>query len=328
MNTAAHMAYFSVFCLAYGLGGCSSDESKGNGGTQDSGPGATGGSMTGGSGGSSATGGSGGMTGGSGGTGGSNAGDAGVVTVAGKVVDVTTSDATKNFDATQYPALSGVEVCVYGDSSIPCVTTDANGEYTITGVPAGMDFYLSYTGKDANGADLEATLYAIVGAAAGATVTPPAILMTTQAFTDSWGTQGGVTPDATKGIILFGATTLGPSSTPFHETFGTTELYYLEGYSVTLSPAATAGPVFTSETWTPDPTLTVSSAAGWGFFLAAPGTYTLTITHPGMTCGSVTTKVVAGYSTTYVGTLCQPDTDGGTDAGQNDGASDAASNPG
>src|SRR5262249_28863580 len=139
--------------------------------------------------------------------------------------------------------------------------------------------------------------------------------MTTSAYSNDFGMKGGVAPDANAGEILFGATTLTASSTPFHEFFGATELYYVKGFSATISPAAKAGPVFTSEKWEPDASLKVSSAAGWGFFLANPGDYTVTITHPTMTCGSVTTKVVKGYSTTYVGTLCTPNA---SDAGSPD----------
>jgi hypothetical protein len=69
--------------------------------------------------------------------------------------------------------------------------------------------------------------------------------------------------------------------------FGTTELFYLAGFSSTIAPAATAGPVFTSAAWAPDAALTTSSSAGWGFYQAAPGDYTITITHPTHTCGSV-----------------------------------------
>jgi len=118
----------------------------------------------------------------------------------------------------------------------------------------------------------------------------------------------------------------GPSSSPFHEVFGGTEYFYVEGFTVTISPAATAGPVYTSASWTPDPSLTSSSAAGWGFFEAAPGDYTLTFTHPTLTCGTTMTTVVAGYDTTYVGAICTaPGADGGgTDAsGADAGGADA-----
>jgi len=56
--------------------------------------------------------------------------------------------------------------------------------------------------------------------------------------------------------------------------------------------------------WKPNPALTASTAAGWGLMYAAPGEYTFTITHPTRTCGFVDRKIVAGFSTTYVGVSC------------------------
>jgi hypothetical protein len=300
---------------AFASSACSSSTKSPTGGnTTDASSGGTAGS--GGSGGGSGSGGSKGGAGGSGAAGtGGGAGDAGnTVSVSGVVVDFSTADATKNFDATKYPALAGVEVCVYLNTSVPCVTTDATGKYDLPGVPVGPTLYLSY--KKTN---YTPDLYAVT-ATAGQNIQAPALLLTTVAYTNSFGTQGGAAVDATRGTILFGATTLGPSSTPFHEMFGTTELFYLQGFKATISPAATVGPVFTSAAWVPDPALTQSSAAGWGFFQATPGDYTLTISHPGFTCGTTTTKVVAGYATTYVGVLCSPLSDAGI--------ADAAPHPG
>jgi hypothetical protein len=236
-----------------------------------------------------------------------------VASVSGLVADFSTSSAAKNFDATQYPALSGVAVCAYGNTSVPCATTDASGKYTLTGVPSGALVYLSYA-KTGYGP----TLYGVTPTA-GQTVSAPAIFMDSTAVADSWGTEGGAPPDPTKGTILFGALTGGPSTSPIHEVFDGTEYFYLSGYTVTISPAATAGPVYTSASWAPDPPLTSSSTAGWGFFTALPGDYTLTFTHPSLTCGTTTTKVVAGYWTTYVGTLCSG---GSADGGGLDGGSD------
>jgi hypothetical protein len=295
---------FGLFCLPVTAAGCSNDESPlvSEAGTPDA-------TSTGGSGGSSGDGAAGKSTGGAGGT----AADGGNgVVVSGLVVDFDTSDAKKNFDATKYPPLSGVEVCVYEDSSIPCVKTGADGKYSLHGVPAGVSLYLSY-----NKTDYSPNLYGIT-ATAGQNVDAPAILLTTLAFSEAWAKKGGTTYDPKYGTILFGATTLGPSNTPFKQFFGTTELFYLDGFSVAVSPAVKSGPVFTSAAWAPDPALKTASAAGWGYIQAAPGTYTLTITHPTMTCGTATTKVVAGYWTTYVGTLCSPKGDAGgpVDAGR------------
>ena len=113
----------------------------------------------------------------------------------------------------------------------------------------------------------------------------------------------------------------GPSTSPFHEVFSGIEYFYVEGFKVTISPSGTAGPVYTSASWAPNPSLTSSSAAGWGFFEAPPGDYTLTFTHPTMSCvaTTTTTTVVAGYDTTYVGALCSaPSADGGGVDGSSD----------
>jgi hypothetical protein len=235
--------------------------------------------------------------------------DAGVASVTGLVVDASNLSAAKNFDATQYPGVQGIQVCVYGQSSVPCATTDASGKYTIA-VPAAAAFTLSY-----NKTGYQPYLYAIGAQSAGGTDDAPAILITTTASGNAFLTMAGGTPDPTKGVILFGGGTLGPSpGAMYHEMFGAYDYYYAPGYSVTLSPAATLGPVYVSPAWAPDPSLTAASVAGWGLFQAPPGTYTLTYSSPTLSCGTTTTTVVAGYTTTYVGVACGV-VDGGTSVG-------------
>jgi hypothetical protein len=287
------------YCLAALVAGCSSSSSP----APSEGPADASGGTTVGDGGAVADAAPDGTTASDGGGGGS---------VSGIVVDFSASNAVKNFDATQYPALSGVSVCVYGNTSVPCVTTDASGKYSLVGLPSGALLYLSYMKTG-----FAPVLYGVTPTA-GTPVSAPAILEDSTAAADSWATDGGAPTDPTKGAILFGALMAGPSTSPFHEVFGGTEYFYVGGYTVTISPAATAGPVYTSANWAPDPSLTSSSAAGWGFFTAPPGDYTLTFTLASMTCGTTTTKVVAGYWTTYVGTLCS----GASGAGGLDGGSD------
>ena len=231
--------------------------------------------------------------------------------MSGVVVDSTNGDATSNFDATKYPAVSGVEVCVYDDAAVPCVATDASGNYTLVRVPSGKPIYVSYTK-----AGYVPYLYGVTPAA-GQTTSALPIFYETTAYTDSWETMGGAKPDPTKGMILFGAVTTAPSASPFHEMFGGAELFYVPGFTVTISPAAIVGPIYTSTNWAPDPSLASSSEAGFGFFQASPGDYTLTFTHPTMSCETVATKVVAGYKTTNVGALCTAlsPASGGVDGG-------------
>jgi hypothetical protein len=235
-------------------------------------------------------------------------GDAGK-SLSGAVVDWTSPSAAKNFDVTQYPPLEGVEVCAYGNSAIPCVTTDASGKYTLPGVATGATLSFKKTGY-------QSTLY---GTFFPSGVT---ILMSTTATYDSWTTQAGGTPDATKGTILFGGGSFNalPGSV-YSEPFNTNTWHYVGGYSLTISPAATVGPVYTSASWAPDPALTSATSAGWGFFQAAPGKYTITASDPTLDCTGTTVTVVAGFATTYVGIQCAVP-DGGTSPG--DASSDAA----
>jgi hypothetical protein len=252
----------------------------------------------------------GGGTGGHTGTGGSTASggassDAGATApMNGVVVDNSTFQTEKSFDPSKYPALSGVKVCVYDDSSVPCATTDSNGKYTIN-LPIGHASYVSYE-KDG----YTPTLYANTPTSNAAISSPPLFLPPTT-FTDTFLKQAGLTNDSKQGGILFGGVELGPSSAPTHELFGTTEVFYLSGLSATVSPAASTDPIFVGDDWKPDPSLKQSSTAGWGFIQAKPGDYTLTISKPGYSCPSTTTKVVAGYETTYVGALCTKTSDGG-----------------
>ena len=225
----------------------------------------------------------------------------GGVSVIGEVADGSNLTAASNFDVTKYSGLTGVEVCVYGDTSVPCVTTDASGNYTLA-APAGTAFTASYTK-----AGYQPILYAIAAAAEGGRVAAPAIFLTTTSSFDSFGTMGGATPDTTKGTILFGAGTVGPSAGAiYHEMFGAIDYYYIGGYTVTITPAATVGPVYVSASWEPNPSLTAASDAGWGFFQLPPGNYTLSFTSPTLSCGTTTATVVAGYVTTYVGVACSP----------------------
>jgi hypothetical protein len=235
--------------------------------------------------------------------------DASVALVTGLVADASNYTAAKNFDATQYPAVQGVKVCVYGDSSVPCALTDANGKYTLA-VPVGAAVTLSY-----DKAGYTPYLYAVAAQSAGATDNAPALLITTTAAGNAFLTMAGGTPDPTKGVILFGGGTIGPSpGAMYHEMFGAYDYYYAPGYSVAVSPATTVGPVYVSAAWAPDPSLTASSVAGWGVIQAPPGKYTLTYSALDLSCGSTTATIVAGYTTTYVGVACGV-VDGGAPAG-------------
>lgn len=280
------------------LSACSSDQAAAPAG-QDAG-----------SGGSAGGGGTSGAAGNGGAAGSTEAGA--TIEVKGKVVDASTST---GFDATKYTALADVDVCVYEDNSVPCVKTNATGDYDLKGAPAGKAFYLSFKKTGSN-----STLYA-VAAGTASPVNAPAIIMGTPGLSGDFAQQAGITVDSTKGTILFGAVTPGTKSdSQFYEEFGGQGFIYVQGYQVVPTPAATHGPFYVSPAWKIDKTLQESSAAGWGFITAAPGDYTLKFSHPTLNCGSTTTKVVAGYDTTYVGTACTAPADGGA----SDGGGDAA----
>ncbi len=313
MNTRSSI-FSCVALLSSLLAACSSDNGPGSGDASTSG--GTGGTT--GTGGATTTGGAGGGTATGGTDGGKDGGPSGpTVTVSGLVVDATNGTAATNFDLAKYPTLAGVKVCDYDDASVTCVTTGADGKYALPGVPGTGTTYVSYSK-----ATYDPILYGVTPS--GSAVNAPAILATTAAFGTSFLAKGGITRDATVGTVQFGATTL--TTNPYSVDFGTTKLYYLPGSQATVTPAAKQGPVYVSDSWQPDASLTKADTVGWGVFTAAPGDYTVTITHPSLTCGTTTTRVVAGYTTTYVGTLCTGNTtsDGGTpDGGPTDGGPDA-----
>ncbi|HET6335225.1 MAG TPA: hypothetical protein VFG30_18500 [Polyangiales bacterium] len=228
------------------------------------------------------------------------------VTVTGVVVDVTDGDAARNFDYTKYPVVPGVKVCVYDNSKIPCATTDAGGKYSLAGLPEALDVYLSYQ-KDS----LAPMLFKAVS---GIGNEMPAMLMVSTTYRDSFAKAGGIEPDENAGLIFFGANLLEDRRTPFKQMFGTSEVYYLRGYQARLLPASKAGPVYVSADWKADASLTTSSQAGWGILQAAPGDYEMRYSHSAVTCPPVTTKVVEGYVTAYVRSVCAADT-GDSDAG-------------
>ncbi len=233
----------------------------------------------------------------------------------GIVVDASTAT---GFDGSKYTPLPGVEVCVYEDSSLPCATTTSSGDYEFDGTPQNQPFHFSY-----KKAGFDSVLYPVPATPAGS-YGAPFIAMASESFNDGFMKQVGVERDPTRGTIQFAAVVPGAQSdSAFFQVFGGTGFVYLMGYRVSISPSASAGPFYVSEAWRPDSSLTQSSAAGWGIITASPGDYSLTFTHPTHTCGTIATKVVAGYSTVYVGAVCSPSNDGGTVAPNTDAGSSA-----
>jgi hypothetical protein len=222
----------------------------------------------------------------------------------GIVVDASTA---AGFDPSRYSPLVDVEVCVYEDSTLPCAISTRSGEYEFDGAPQNRPFHFSY-----KKAGFDPVLYP-VGATAPGSYGAPFIAMASVSFNDSFMKQVGVERDPTKGTIQFAAAEPGTQTDAgFFQVFGGMGFVYLKDFQVSVSPNASEGPFYVSEAWRPDGNLTRSSAAGWGFVTASPGDYTLTFAHPTHTCGTITTTVVAGYSTVYVGAICSPLGDAGT----------------
>ena len=218
------------------------------------------------------------------------------VAVSGVVVDASNSDAKRNFDHTQYPALAGVKICVYERPDVPCATTDSDGRYMLGRLPETLDVYLTYEKES-----FASVLFRPVPETGREM---PAIFMMSTDSRDALAMAGGIAPDAATGFIHFGANLLESRGTMFHQKFGTAEIYYLRAYRLSVAPAPKAGPVYVSSHWAPDVRLTESSAAGWGIIQAVPGDYTLSFEHPSLTCPTATAKVVKGFITTYVGVVC------------------------
>lgn len=226
------------------------------------------------------------------------------VTVTGVVVDVSNGDPARNFDHTKYPAIAGVKVCVHEHADIPCVTTDSEGKYALGGLPENLDVYLSY--------EKESLAPMLFKPVPGTGSEMPAMLLVSSEYRDSFAKAGGIQPEPSTGLIYFGANLLESRGTMYHQKFGTAERYYLKAYSVSVWPAAKAGPVYVSSHWQADARLKESSAAGWGIIQAAPGDYTLSFEHPSLTCPTATAKVLPGYITIYASVLCSV---GDADAG-------------
>jgi hypothetical protein len=174
------------------------------------------------------------------------------------------------------PPLSGVKVCVDQHPEIACVTSDANGNFTLLGVPPRTNLVLTcekagYVNASksvqTSSTDVqESAPIDMFANHASPADTPPA----------------GVTLDGTKGSVLFFA--LGPvpgSADP--NAFG-----LLAGVSVTLSPAAGKGPYFFGVgDKKPDLSLTKTLGGAGLYYNVDPGDYTLTFDDPDYDCAAI-----------------------------------------
>lgn len=269
----------SILGSLLALGACAaSDDDSGAGGT--AGVGATGGADGGG--------GTGGADGG-GGSGGTTS-DAGTTTITGTILALTD----------QTTPVSGMKVCVYQNAGVPCVQTDANGDYALGGVPASADVALEYTKTSYQ--PVLVTVKTVAGPMSVGQFFAP-----TQTEVSLLAASVGVTLNAQKGLIL---------TTAFQGTPGS--FTGQDNVTNNMSPKSGAGPYYLNAAGNAvDTSLTVTSTAGIGVFANVdPGDVEITMSHFTKTCQRLSTswagstanaskvKVVAGYLTGGAGLVC------------------------
>jgi hypothetical protein len=191
----------------------------------------------------------------------------------------------------QVSPVAGMQVCVYGDSSVPCVFTDEFGAYAISGVEADAEILLQFTkaGYFPAVVTVKTTLAALDIGEFPAPSTGEASIFASIA---------GVTLDSAKGQLLGTAVQTGSSG----------GLVGQDGITMTISPASGTGPFYTNAQSLPDPAATSTGPSGLGLWANVnPGEVEVTFTHPTKTCtplamawpgtaaNSVRMTVVAGY---------------------------------
>jgi hypothetical protein len=206
-----------------------------------------------------------------------------------------------------YQNLAGVSVCVYQNAAIPCVTTDANGIFIISGLPAASDIALTFhrdgyvpvlTAIATPNTDIDG-----LSGAGSPLLMPSSTPSTTPVPIDI----------AHKGIVTVVAIMPGPSGKPT----STGDV----GAKISLSPMTGNGPYFLDQTNTVIvPSATSMVYEGAVYFNLDPGEYEIAIDDPNHSCSplssllglygypapptSVKFPIVAGYGTSAVGFYC------------------------
>jgi hypothetical protein len=204
--------------------------------------------------------------------------------------------------------IEGVEVCVYQKSSIPCVMTDKNGIFTLTGLPAFTDIVLTLkkSGYLPNLKPIETASDDMDGLSTGQAISMGGGAAPTLPLTVDW---------LGKGQVIFFAVTLGPTGNP-SESVGDV------GATVTLSPASSDGPYYLGPQNTLEPSATSIVDTAGLFFNLDPGTYEVTFHDPTKDCAPISTQfggfgfpsppssvkfpILAGYLTNGIGVACTP----------------------
>jgi hypothetical protein len=200
------------------------------------------------------------------------------------------------------PAVEGAEVCVYENEDI-CTTTDENGEFMLEGVPADADVYLSFT-KDGYGSK-------IMGFSPGSSSLAVTVDIASDALHEVRATAAGAVDSEETGMISAAAITYNTDKvdSPFAVSNAAGDWIMLEGVSFALEPENGTGPVYADADEILDPSLDATAEPGWAvFFDVEPGEYTVTFSHPTMSCMVVQGKdkltVVAGHVTAGLVVLC------------------------
>jgi hypothetical protein len=205
-------------------------------------------------------------------------------------------------------AVSGAQVCVYQNPSIPCVTTGDDGTFLLSGLPPMTHEVLTL-----NKAGYAPIAKPILTSSAPMDGTANPVRMTLASDPDP---QLGFTIDWTsKGALSFFALQDdADSGSGFAADLGAT---------VALAPMSGNGPFYLDGEGVFDPTGTALESGGVGYYYnLAPGNYTLTFTDNVNNCApidvlfsgygfpdpptSVQFPIIAGYTTELVGVICTP----------------------
>lgn len=158
------------------------------------------------------------------------------------------------------PPLEGATVCLDGHEGA-CVTTGIDGAYRIEGVPARSEVAFAVE-RDAHQGALVPLVTDDRPVRADIALEPVEIVAARHE-------SASVSPDPTLGALGFVAL----------------DEALVEGVSVVIEPAPGAGPFYVDDGHGVDPTLTETSARGFGFVIdVQPGAVRLLFSHPSRVC--------------------------------------------
>ncbi len=250
---------------------------------------------SGGAGGTGGGAGAGGATGGSAGTGGGDAGP--TISYSGRFTEFALIG--------NEPPLEDAEICVVDHPQIPCVNTDADGKYLLTGVPANTELAITAT-KDGFQGNLVLAVSGEVDQTVDAFMinnTLAQLVYTGAGFTWPLNNEGTLTAGVFHRVPVngggdagggdagggdAGGGDAGATDAATSDAAGTdagTKNEGLDGATMTVTPVAGKGPVYLSSGGTPDQGATATSSQGFGIFgNLPPGDYEVAVSHPTKTC--------------------------------------------